>query len=109
MKKALMFLAATFCLVFAAQSYSRKNNFFSEEGTVCSFGNMPFNFPGFVTEDGRQYFIEADDSMKSELLGTQGKKILLTGTIIENEKKGFVTNRLKDGSVKAVSFEIIEE
>lgn len=108
MKKLLMFLTASFCLVFAAESYSRKSNLFSEEGTVHSFGNMPFNFPGFVTEDGKQYFIEADDSMKSELLGTQGKRILLTGTIVKNKKKSFFMNRLKDGAVEAVSFEVIE-
>ncbi len=109
MKKLLLFLFSMFCLVFAVQSYSKKNNFFSEAGTVRSFGNMPFNYPGFVTEDGKQYFIEADDSLKSELLGVQGKRILLTGTIVKNNKNGFSMNRLKDGAIKDVSFKIIDE
>ena len=109
MKKVLLILAGMICLVSTGLAHSRKNNFFSETGTVRSFGNMPFNFPGFVTENGKQYLIEADDAMKKELLDAQGKKIILNGTIAEKENNGFPMSTLKDGTIKADSFKIIEQ
>lgn len=109
MKKVILSLAGMICLVSVGIAHSRKNSFFSEEGTVHSFGNMPFNFPGFITEDGKKYFIEADDAMQKELLDAQGKKIILNGTIIAKENDNFAVNQLKDGTVKADSFKIIEK
>ncbi|MEE0887254.1 MAG: hypothetical protein UIB61_10145 [Treponema sp.] len=109
MKKVFLVLAGFFCCLSAFFAHSRENNLFSETGTVHSFGNMPFVFPGFVTDDGKQYFIEADETLKNELLGVQGEKIILTGTVEKNDKKNVVSmNRLKDGTVKAESFKIID-
>ena len=109
MKKVCLLLAGFFCCLFVVSAHSRENNLFSETGTVRSFGNMPFIFPGFVADDGKQYFIEADEALKDELLGVQGEKILLTGILEKKDKKNDVSiNRLKDGTVKAESFKIID-
>lgn len=63
-------------------SFSRPDDFFSESGFIESYGNEPFNYPVFVVHS-KKYAIEADEKCKKELLSFQGKKISLTGTLLD--------------------------
>lgn len=63
-------------------SFSRSDDFFSESGFIESYGNEPFNYPVFVVHS-KKYAIKADEKSKKELLSFQGKKIALTGTLLD--------------------------
>lgn len=85
MKK--LFCCFVFLFLFAQDffSFSRPHDFFSESGFIESYGNEPFNYPVFVVHS-KKYAIEADNETKNLLLSVQGKKILLTGKLVEDKK-----------------------
>lgn len=85
MKK--LFCCFVFLFLFAQDffSFSRPDDFFSESGFIESYGNEPFNYPVFVVHS-KKYAIEADNETKNLLLSVQGKKILLTGKLVEDKK-----------------------
>lgn len=85
MKK--LFCCFVFLFLFAQDffSFSRPDDFFSESGFIESYGNEPFNYPVFVVHS-KKYAIEADNESKNLLLSVQGKKILLTGKLVEDKK-----------------------
>ena len=89
-------------------SMSKNNNYFSEEGVISSFGNEPFSFPGFVTENGKKYSIKADEKILKELIKNHGKVILLKGILQENEENMLSFNKLKDGTVIVKSYKILK-
>lgn len=85
MKKYLLAIISVFALLQGVSAFSRNSGFFSETGFVKSYGNEPFCYPVFVS-GGKKYSIEADDETKKQLLSVQGKKILLTGKLVDDEK-----------------------
>ncbi len=88
MKKYLLALISVFAFLHGVSAFSRKSSLFSESGFIKSYGNEPFCYPVFVAGE-KKYSIEADNETKKQLLSTQGKKILLTGKLLDDEKIQF--------------------
>lgn len=82
MKKLFCCFVFLFLFVQDFFSFSRPDDFFSESGFIESYGNEPFNYPVFVVHS-KKYAIETDEKSKRELLSFQGKKIALTGTLLD--------------------------
>lgn len=85
MKKIIISFIFILSFVLEIFAYSKKNNLFSEVGFIKSYGNAPFTYPVFVTENNEKYNINADSETKSTLLSLQGQKIILTGEIEDGE------------------------
>ncbi len=106
MKKLILLLliicSALFCVTAAS-----KNKIKSVEGYITSYGSMPFNFPGLVTDNDEKYGIVADSEVKKELLENQGKKIRITGYLHNEDKKYIET--LKNGFIELENWEVIKE
>lgn len=76
------------------------------KGTIHSYGNMPFNYPGIVTEKGFEYAVFGDKELKDNLLKNQGCLIEFEGVIIPKEKEP--VNSLKDGSFEVINWKVIK-
>jgi len=83
-------------------------------GHVHMYGNMPFSFPGFETEDGKRYTLVLDEKKSGtltlkEFQTLQGQLVELSGVIHtgrDAEKAGI--NRLHDGEFVVYSYRIIK-
>lgn len=85
MKKYLFALVLFLAVLYGGSAFSRRSGLFSETGFIKSYGNEPFCYPVFVSGE-KKYSIEADDETKRQLLSVQGKKILLTGRLLDDGK-----------------------
>ena len=78
-------------------------------GTVSYFGNAPFEFPGFVCEDGKKYGIQISEDATctlDDLKSHNGDRIKVTGTLTE---EGPVLEKLDGGFIVVRSFSIYSE
>lgn len=97
---ALFILASSFIF-----SMSKRNNTIT--GLVHIYGNAPFTYVGFVTDDGKEYAVDIskDSEVTVEYLKSmQGTKLELTGKI--EKPSGF--NDLHDGRFVVVTAEEAE-
>ncbi len=76
------------------------------KGTIHSYGNMPFNYPGIVTDKGEMYAVFGDNELKNKLLENQGYLIEFDGVVISKEEDP--VNALKDGSFEVVNWKIVK-
>ena len=76
------------------------------KGTIVSYGNEPFTYPGIKTTKGKNYLVVSSDETKTELLKQQGKLIKFTGYIMKDKEK-FPIGALEDGAFKIVTWEVI--
>ena len=75
-------------------------------GRIAVFGNEPHTFLGIVDENGKEYAVYSPD-YEAELKKLQGQKIEFTVDIL-NEIKVYGSLFLKGGTVKPVSWKILE-
>lgn len=82
-------------------------------GYVHMYGNAPFSFPGFETEDGKRYTLVLDEKKSGtltlkELESLQGQRVELRGVIRTGSdavEEGI--NRLRDGEFVVYSYRVI--
>lgn len=72
------------------------------EGTIHSYGNAPFNYPGIVTVDGKNFAVYGNIELKQLLLEHQGELLKFEGYIINREDDPVFA--LKDGSFEVVKW-----
>ena len=60
----------------------------SVRGRIGVYGSEPHTFPGIVTDDGKQYSVQAPPDVLAGLYGEQGKKLVFTGTVVPREASG---------------------
>jgi hypothetical protein len=106
MKKLILSLLIICSALFCATAAS-KNKIKTVEGCITSYGSMPFNFPGLVTDTDEKYGIVADSEVKKELLENQGKKIRIKGYLHNDEDKKYIES-LEDGFIEVENWEIIK-
>lgn len=76
-------------------------------GHIQIYGNAPFTFVGFVTDDGEEYSLDIDskaDFTIKDIKTHQGELLKLTGVVNEKELMGFQT--LKDGRFIVSKFKV---
>lgn len=67
-------------------------------GHIKYYGNEPFDFAGFETDDGLLYTIKVEENANftmEDITYNQGKRLALSGIIDSSHKNGL--NVLKDG------------
>ncbi len=105
MKKILLALILiTTSAILSAYSKPLENTEISLSGFVHVYGNEPFSFLGFKSDDGRELKIQADKDILSELQNSQGKKIEITGLLEnssqkESQDQKISPDMLKDGII----------
>lgn len=83
-------------------------------GQVHLYGNVPFEFPGFETDDGHLYTLvlddkNSDDIMLEQISARQGELLELTGKIIKTEDvDASHINKLRDGEFVVYSFDVVK-
>ena len=84
-KSILCILIVALCssLIFAADSVEKSRQDKTESkiivtGTVISKGNLPFVYPGIISDDGTEYTIVCTEKQKRRLLELQGKHLRFT-------------------------------
>ncbi len=90
---------------FGAFAFGKK----SIKGHIKIYGNSPFTFVGFVTEDGEKYSLDIDpkaDFTLKDIQQHQGETLKLTGIVNDKELIGFQT--LKDGRFVVSKFKVVE-
>ncbi|MBR4629731.1 MAG: hypothetical protein IKO57_04740 [Treponema sp.] len=78
-------------------------------GHIKIYGNEPFTFVGFVTDDGEKYSLDIDpkaDFTIQDIQAHQGEPLKLTGIVNDKELIGFQT--LKNGRFVVSKFKVIE-
>lgn len=75
-------------------------------GKVKVYGNEPFTFLGFVTEDNKQYKLKGDDKLLLEIQNAQGRKIEIKGKIEKTEEGSF--DELKDGALFVFEWKLVK-
>ena len=112
MKKLILLLLTTIFMTLSVFSYSKPHKEITGDvktGFVKIYGNEPFTFVGFRTQDGEEYRLLADDDVLSLFRQKQGFLIRITGKIEEqNDENTFHFQNLKDGVFKVESWEVIE-
>ena len=104
------------CMIFASavlfSSFARRPPD-TVTGHVHMYGNMPFSFPGFETDDGKRYTLVLDDKKSGtltlrELQSLQGQLVELSGVIhTGSDVKKAGINRLHDGEFVVYAYRII--
>ncbi|MCR4734724.1 MAG: hypothetical protein K5829_06975 [Treponema sp.] len=93
----LLVLLPSFTFISAA-----KNHVVKIQGTIHSYGNVPFNYPGIETSDGKVYAVSGSGELKKILLKNQGFLIEFEGVIIPKEEgQPFA---LKNGSFEVIKW-----
>ena len=101
-----VFALALAVAIFPAGAFGGKKNVV---GYIQMYGNEPFTFVGFVTENGKKYSLDiAPDAKFSmhDIIENQGKKLRLTGYANEKELIGFQT--LENGRFVVTKFKAVE-
>lgn len=78
-------------------------------GHIQIYGNAPFTFVGFITDNGEEYSLDIDPKANftiRDINEKQGKVLKLTGIINDKELMGFQT--LKNGRFMVIKFKTIE-
>ncbi len=78
-------------------------------GTICYYGNVPFEFPGFNTVDGFVYTIQVAEGASfslDDITKEQGNLLEFTGKIDASNIGGY--NVLKDGVFIVSDFEVLK-
>ena len=79
-------------------------------GHIQIYGNAPFTFVGFVTDEGEKYSLDIDpkaDFTIKDIQAHQGEPLKLTGVVNEKELMGFQT--LKNGRFVVSKFKVMEK
>lgn len=84
MKKSCFLLLLIF--VSMAVSFSKPVNSKKLTGYVCIYGNEPFTFAGFKTENGGLYTLVADEQTLKTLRLQQGKLLEITGIVTDSDE-----------------------
>ena len=112
MKYKLVIIILFFFISFNMFSFSKPHKEITGDvktGFVKIYGNEPFTFVGFKTQDGEEYRLLADDDVLSLFRQKQGFLIRITGKIEEqNDENTFHFQNLKDGAFKVESWDVIE-
>lgn len=109
MKKSLSIFVLIFavCALFAM---NKNDNLSEARGYIEWFGNIPFEYSGFKTTDGKLYLLEveenADFSVK-DIEFLQGSLIYIEGRI--KNTAGNQINALRDGVFVVKDFKKIEQ
>ncbi len=109
MKKRLIVFVLIFavCALFAM---NKNDNLSEARGYIEWFGNIPFEYSGFKTTDGKIYLLEveenADFSVK-DIESLQGSLIYIEGRI--KNTAGNQINALRDGVFVVKNFKKIEQ
>jgi len=99
------------CLSALGKKDMNKDEIITETGVIQMYGNMPFSFPGIVTEEGKKYTISTDDKkLMDQVLKCAGKRVLVKGTVNypENTENKKVFQMLKDGFFLIEEIEIVK-
>ncbi len=107
MKKLSLFVLCTAVLSLSALSLSFSSPVQNLKGSIQFFGNAPFVFPGFVTEDGSQYTLEAQsgaDFTVDDISSHAGELIEISG---KKKKKKVGPNSLSGGHIIVESYEVL--
>lgn len=78
-------------------------------GHIEIYGNAPFTFIGFITNDGEKYTLDIDsdaDFTIQDITKHQGEYLKLTGIVNEKELMGFQT--LKNGRFVVSKFKVLK-
>lgn len=105
MKRKIIFFAFFVLLTSLVFSMSKKNETIT--GLVHIYGNAPFTYVGFVTDDGKEYAVDISEGSEvtvEYLKSMQGTKLELTGKI----EKPIGFNDLHDGRFVVVTAEEAE-
>lgn len=109
MKKSLSIFVLIFavCALFAM---NKNDNLSEAQGCIEWFGNIPFEYSGFKTTDGKLYLLEveenADFSVK-DIESLQGSLIYIEGRI--KNTAGNQINALRDGVFVVRNFKKVEQ
>ena len=102
-----LYLFSLIISLFLFCSFSR-NNIKTVNGYIHVYGNDPFAYIGIITEDNKEYAIEAEEDEITKLWKTQGTKIELKGTIIKSKKNILEAKMLKDGKIELAEWRVLE-
>lgn len=89
------------CLSTSLFTMSRPKESVVVTGYIKCYGNEPFTWAGITCDDGREYALKADGSVRKELLERQDVHIQIEGTL-DRGKKG--QQCLKDGAIEVASY-----
>ncbi|MCR5188111.1 MAG: hypothetical protein K6C97_04185 [Treponema sp.] len=99
--------------ILFAYSKPAKAKSLTLSGHIQVYGNEPFTFIGLVTDDGKEYSLQAENEVLSELRKSQGYKIEITGFLEAKEKSSdgsvIAPNTLKDGIITLSEWKFIDK
>lgn len=104
MKKTFL-IAVLMVAGLAAFAFGKK----SIKGHIQIYGNEPFTFVGFITENDEEYSLDIDPKAEftiKDIQKLQGKPLKLTGVVNDKELIGFQT--LKNGRFVVSKFKVVE-
>ncbi len=109
MKKRLIVFVLIFavCALFAM---NKNDNLSEARGYIEWFGNIPFEYSGFKTTDGKIYLLEAEENADfsvKDIESLQGSLIYIEGRI--KNTAGNQINALRDGVFVVKNFKKIEQ
>lgn len=120
MKRYILFAFLAFIMMAFLCSFSKPKTFYEDKtGSIRSFGNEPFAFLGFVTEEGEAFTLKLSSEHHeipesytaltdvSDFSALTGNKISFLGEIKKAESDSLGYNQLKDGTFYVFAYKII--
>ncbi len=110
MKKTVGVVFILMCAVWTLFAMNKNDDLVQAQGYIEWFGNIPFEYSGFKTVDGKLYLLEVKDgapfSLK-DIESLQGSLIYIEGRIKNNAGKSI--NALRDGVFVVTDFKKVEQ
>lgn len=109
MKRILLaLLISVSCLSLFA--LGKKKNTLPVEGVIMMYGNMPFAFPGLVTDSGEEYTLTTENKkLMKKIRENAGNRVYVYGSVLNSsEENGKVFQMLKDGFLEVKDLEKVK-
>lgn len=84
MKKLLVILTilVTSMSLFAKGRTDLGDKYVEETGVIQMYGNMPFSYPGLVTEDGKKYTLKTtSEKTENKIKDLVGRRVTVIGVV----------------------------
>ena len=88
-------------------SFSKAPKTISVKGYITQTGNRPFTNLCLISEDNKEYGLNAEGSVLKEILDSSENAIIVTGDLILPDKKAKALCG-KDGTIIVESWKVVE-